>query len=86
MLGLGDIVFPGIFIALLLRFDRSLQRGTNFYFNVTLAAYILGLLVAFVVMLLFRHGQPALLYLAPACISTPLFLAVVRGDIQAMLK
>ncbi len=82
MLGLGDIVFPGIFIALLLR----LQRGTNFYFNVTLAAYILGLLVTFVVMHLFRLGQPALLYLAPACIGTPLFLAAVRGDIQAMLK
>ena len=35
MLGLGDIVIPGIFIALLLRYDNSLKRGTNFYFNAT---------------------------------------------------
>ena len=35
MLGLGDIVIPGIFIALLLRYDNSLKRGSNFYFYAT---------------------------------------------------
>ena len=35
MLGLGDIVIPGIFIALLLRYDNSLKRGSNFYFLAT---------------------------------------------------
>ncbi|CAB4069149.1 HM13 [Lepeophtheirus salmonis] len=30
MLGLGDIVIPGIFVALLLRYDRSLNRKSNF--------------------------------------------------------
>ena len=34
MLGLGDIVIPGIFIALLLRYDQSLKRNSNFYFKV----------------------------------------------------
>ncbi|KAJ8983366.1 hypothetical protein NQ317_010457 [Molorchus minor] len=34
MLGLGDIVIPGIFIALLLRFDHSLKRQTKTYFHV----------------------------------------------------
>ncbi|KAH9631715.1 hypothetical protein HF086_014716 [Spodoptera exigua] len=33
MLGLGDIVVPGIFIALLLRFDKSLKRNSEFYFS-----------------------------------------------------
>merc|ERR1712037_1087655 len=33
MLGLGDIVIPGIFIALLLRYDNSLKRNSNFYFT-----------------------------------------------------
>ena len=42
MLGLGDIVIPGIFIALLLRYDNSLKRGSNFYFNATFA----GILIA----------------------------------------
>ena len=35
MLGLGDIVIPGIFIALLLRYDVSLKRSCNFYFYAT---------------------------------------------------
>ena len=35
MLGLGDIVIPGIFIALLLRYDVSLKRKSNFYFYAT---------------------------------------------------
>lgn len=86
MLGLGDIVIPGIFIALLLRFDNSLKRKSNFYFNVTFAAYFLGLMATILVMHLYRHAQPALLYLVPACLGTPLFLALVRGDIKAMFK
>jgi len=86
MLGLGDIVIPGIFIALLLRFDNSLKRKSNFYFNATFAAYFLGLLATILVMHLYRHAQPALLYLVPACLGTPLLLALVRGDIKAMFK
>ena len=35
MLGLGDIVIPGIFIALLLRYDNSLGRKSHFYFYAT---------------------------------------------------
>ena len=81
MLGLGDIVIPGIFIALLLRYDNSLKRGSNFYFNATFAAYIAGLLTTIGVMHVFKAAQPALLYLVPACLGVPLFLALVRGDI-----
>ena len=69
MLGLGDIVIPGIFIALLLRYDKSLKRNSNFYFNVTFIAYILGLLATIAVMHVFKHAQPALLYLVPACLG-----------------
>ncbi|XP_011557841.3 minor histocompatibility antigen H13 isoform X1 [Plutella xylostella] len=84
MLGLGDIVVPGIFIALLLRFDRSLQRGSELYFRATFTAYILGLLATIMVMHVFKHAQPALLYLVPACLATPLALAAMRGDLPAL--
>jgi len=84
MLGLGDIVIPGIFIALLLRYDNSLKRGTNFYFNATFIAYLAGLLLTIFVMHVYKHAQPALLYLVPACLGVPLFLALVRGDIKTM--
>lgn len=84
MLGLGDIVIPGIFIALLLRFDRSLNRGSNTYFNASFLAYIIGLVTTIVVMSVFKHAQPALLYLVPACISFPVVLSLLKGDFTAM--
>ncbi|XP_046970195.1 minor histocompatibility antigen H13 [Vanessa cardui] len=86
MLGLGDIVVPGIFIALLLRFDKSLKRNSEFYFRATFSAYILGLLATILVMHIFKHAQPALLYLVPACLGTPLTLALLRGDINALFN
>ncbi|XP_046813352.1 minor histocompatibility antigen H13 [Vespa crabro] len=86
MLGLGDIVLPGIFIALLLRFDNSLSRKTNVYFYATFFAYFMGLLITISIMHLFKHAQPALLYLAPACLGTPLLLALVKGDLKALFS
>merc|ERR1739838_17869 len=62
MLGLGDIVIPGIFIALLLRYDISLKRNSNFYFYATFMAYLAGLLLTIFVMHVYKHAQPALLY------------------------
>lgn len=86
MLGLGDIVIPGIFIALLLRFDHSLKRKTKTYFHATVVAYFLGLMATICVMHVFKHAQPALLYLVPACLGTPLLLALVKGDLKTMFK
>ncbi|XP_059619182.1 minor histocompatibility antigen H13 [Phlebotomus argentipes] len=84
MLGLGDIVIPGIFIALLLRFDMSLKRKSRLYFYATFVAYFLGLMTTIFVMHVFKHAQPALLYLVPACIGTPVAVALVKGDIKTM--
>lgn len=94
MLGLGDIVIPGIFVALCLRFDRHMSwkrnpvgqfRSTNFskpYFTANLIAYILGLGLTMAVMHFFKAAQPALLYLSPACILSVLITAVVRGELK----
>ncbi|ALC38532.1 Spp [Drosophila busckii] len=84
MLGLGDIVIPGIFIALLLRFDDSKKRKTRIYFYSTLVAYFLGLMATIFVMHVFKHAQPALLYLVPACMGTPLLVALVRGELKVL--
>lgn len=86
MLGLGDIVIPGIFIALLLRFDHSLKRQSNTYFRSAVLAYFLGLLATIFVMHVFKHAQPALLYLVPACLGTPLLVALIKGDLTALFK
>ncbi|CAG0896166.1 unnamed protein product [Cyprideis torosa] len=85
MLGLGDIVIPGIFIALLLRFDHSLKGGSRTYFYATFLAYFLGLLTTVYVMHAFKHAQPALLYLVPACLGTPFLVALFKGELGPLL-
>lgn len=84
MLGLGDIVVPGIFIALLLRFDHSLGRKSNTYFYSAFFAYFMGLLTTMLIMYLFNHAQPALLYLVPACLGAPMLVALIKGDIKTL--
>lgn len=92
MLGLGDIVIPGSFITLALRYDlhRSPSRSykapfSKPYFNSALVAYVLGLLATIIVMHNFRAAQPALLYLSPACITSFFLTAVARGDLAQAL-
>jgi len=89
MLGLGDIVIPGIFLALLLRFDalRANKRPgfPKNYFLTTFLFYILGLFSTIFVMHYFQAAQPALLYLVPACIGSSFGLAVIRGEVKPLL-
>ena len=34
----------------------------------------------------YKHAQPALLYLVPACLGAPTFVALLRGDIKSMFS
>jgi len=89
MLGLGDIVIPGIFIALLLRFDikRSANKRvlSKLYFLTCYLFYILGLVTTVAVMHFFQAAQPALLYLVPACLGSSFLLAILRGEVGELL-
>ncbi|KAG8213665.1 gamma-glutamyltranspeptidase-domain-containing protein [Butyriboletus roseoflavus] len=83
MLGLGDVVMPGIFIALALRYDYARKRSFGKpYFFVTLTAYVVGLITTMSVMHTLGRAQPALLYLSPACILSLVATAVVRGEVM----
>ena len=88
MLGLGDIVIPGLFLALLLRYDvkRSMNKKhfSSPYFTVGFIFYILGLVLTMVVMHVFRAAQPALLYLVPACLLSSLLTALFLGDLPGL--
>lgn len=86
MLGLGDIVIPGILIALMLRLDQHIKPGTNKYFMTTFIAYIAGLAATIFVMHVYKHAQPALLYLVPACLGAPLLMAVISGDLGPLFE
>jgi minor histocompatibility antigen H13 len=97
LLGLGDIVIPGFFLALLLRFDAANASvapvPTNIhasfpkpYFHSCLAAYVLGLATTLYVMIVFKAAQPALLYLVPACLISSFSCAILRGDLTTLLQ
>jgi len=96
MLGLGDIAIPGVYVALCARFDHYLAVQKNGgkpikkfpmpYFTSCFVSYILGLVTTMGVMHFFKHAQPALLYLSPACIISSLLCAVIRGDLKAFFE
>ncbi|KIM40160.1 hypothetical protein M413DRAFT_73930, partial [Hebeloma cylindrosporum] len=86
MLGLGDVVIPGTFIGLALRYDHHrITAGSGRrkpYFYATLGAYVLGLITTMCVMHVFGKAQPALLYLSPACILAFGITAVTLGEVK----
>lgn len=86
MLGLGDIVIPGMFVALALRYDfhRSGASATSAsfskpYFIAAMFAYVTGLVTTMAVMHFFKAAQPALLYL-----RSVYFDAYLRGILLMM--
>lgn len=83
MLGLGDIIIPGWFVAMLLRFDKKHQTPlfvTNF------VAYVLGLVATIFVMHTFKAAQPALLYLVPFCLGASVLVAIPNGVFSQLLE
>lgn len=80
IIGLGDIVLPGVLVAWCLKFDVdqaieswrgkrdskvSFQKPKMLYFWTSLIAYMCGIVSTFIAMTIMQHGQPALLYLVP---------------------
>ena len=97
MIGLGDIVIPGIYVALMLRFDIYLykkakkdisQFGFSFknmkYFLITFIFYNLGIIITLSSMYFFNHAQPALLYLVPCTLFSSTFTALINKDIKVL--
>jgi minor histocompatibility antigen H13 len=133
MLGLGDIVVPGMMLAFALRFDlyrfylkksstaaaskltdvavakkpkympatgswgerfwtKFQFQGTELkaksfpkpYFHASVFGYLTGMVATMVVMQVFQHAQPALLYLVPGVLLSMWGTALVRGDLKLL--
>lgn len=100
MLGLGDIVMPGLLLCFVLRYDaykksQLLHLGETgipaprhlsriSYFHCSLIGYFLGLLTATVSSEIFKAAQPALLYLVPFTLLPLLTMAYLKGDLRRM--
>eukprot|EP01023_Acetabularia_acetabulum_P033732 TRINITY_DN31591_c0_g2_i1.p1 TRINITY_DN31591_c0_g2~~TRINITY_DN31591_c0_g2_i1.p1 ORF type:complete len:373 (-),score=55.71 TRINITY_DN31591_c0_g2_i1:357-1475(-) len=79
MLGLGDIIIPGIWVALMLRYDKINGYKTQ-YFQSSYIGYCLGLFITIIVMNIFQAAQPALLYIVPCVLAAVFGLAAVRNE------
>ncbi|KAF2404312.1 hypothetical protein EJ06DRAFT_196450 [Trichodelitschia bisporula] len=132
ILGLGDVIVPGLMMSLALRFDlylhylRKQTPGENgmikaqyvspcknwanyfwtstwifprelptplrtgsfskTYFTASVVGYVLGMTVTTAVMHIYKHGQPALLYLVPTVLIAIWGTALVRGEIGIIWK
>lgn len=83
MLGLGDIVMPGLLLCFVLRYDaykksQGLSGSRLTYFHCSLLGYFLGLLTATVSSEVFKAAQPALLYLVPFTLLPLLTMAYLK--------
>mmetsp|Transcript_37272 Transcript_37272/g.42566 ORF Transcript_37272/g.42566 Transcript_37272/m.42566 type:complete len:793 (-) Transcript_37272:239-2617(-) len=82
LLGLGDVVLPGLLLSFTARLDearRLVSEHTNMSVQSTLRggytlwliiAYAFGLLVAYTAVVLMKQAQPALLYIVPTIMCT----------------
>lgn len=88
MLGLGDIVVPGLFIAFLAKWDavKMDQKASDqfVYLNSVMVAYFLSLVTTVSIMLFFNAAQPALLYIVPYVLITSVAVALVRGEFKEL--
>jgi len=86
MLGLGDIVVPGITISLLAKFDLCRPDASSkpgwAYLMPTMVSYALSLVTTVAVMLIWNHAQPALLYIVPFIIVSSFLTALFKGQVK----
>nr|XP_045012404.1 signal peptide peptidase-like 2A isoform X2 [Jaculus jaculus] len=80
ILGFGDIIVPGLLIAYCRRFD--VQTGSSVYHISSTVAYAIGMILTFVVLVLMKRGQPALLYLVPCTLITASVVAWRRKEMK----
>jgi len=81
VLGLGDVVIPGLFVRLMSKVDEVLRPKNFSYFNVATGAYAAGLLACFGANEVFHNGQPALLYLDPSLVGSTLACAAANDQV-----
>ncbi|XP_072258525.1 signal peptide peptidase-like 2A isoform X2 [Pyxicephalus adspersus] len=81
LLGFGDIIVPGLLVAYCKRFDVRTASSSIYYISCTIA-YAVGMVLTFVILMVMKTGQPALLYLVPCTLLTSSFIAWRRREMK----
>ncbi|PUU74315.1 signal peptide peptidase-domain-containing protein [Tuber borchii] len=64
--------------------DEDGAEFSKFYFYMSLGGYIVGMLTTLVIMHVFQHAQPALLYLVPGVLGSVWLGALIKGELRVM--
>mmetsp|Transcript_60432 Transcript_60432/g.138114 ORF Transcript_60432/g.138114 Transcript_60432/m.138114 type:complete len:394 (-) Transcript_60432:283-1464(-) len=83
LIGLGDIVLPGLLLCFALRLDdtKGIDKKTG-YFAVCMVGYCIGLTMCEFVVGTFHWAQPAMIYLVPGTLIPFIYKAWSRREIQ----
>eukprot|EP00624_Nannochloropsis_granulata_P007162 evm.model.NODE_6600_length_17820_cov_37.136868.1 len=94
MLGLGDIILPGLLVAFAARYDRAMGKknllsfhkccSERSYFRIMVVGYAVGLMMANVAVYAMDMGQPALLYLVPCTLGVFALVSYREGTLRQM--
>eukprot|EP00756_Hemistasia_phaeocysticola_P006805 Hpha_TRINITY_DN139_c0_g1::TRINITY_DN139_c0_g1_i1::g.82243::m.82243/K09598/SPPL3; signal peptide peptidase-like 3 len=102
LLGLGDLVLPGLWVQQCFRYDIQIQKAADrdsegesllggarrsrcfVYTSLSLALYVLGLLLCDIALDVTQRGQPALVFIVPSLLIGTLTTAKCRGDFDEM--
>ena len=79
LLGLGDILIPGIFIIFMARFGKEVVNSKTYY-RAAILAYSLSLITCGVMLWVYKAAQPALLYIVPALFIAVFIVGKMRGE------
>ncbi|POM72039.1 Signal peptide peptidase-like, aspartyl protease family A22B [Phytophthora palmivora] len=82
MLGLGDIILPGMLLSFTLRFDYA--HGSTNYFRLMAVGYAVGLALANLAVMVTEMGQPALMYLVPTTLGSLTIASKRNGHFRTM--
>jgi hypothetical protein len=86
MIGLGDMVLPGLLTGFLLRFDRGRNDINDMYFTTVMVGYAMGLALCLLVLITFKAAQPAMLYLSPCTLACVYIQALRRNEVEMLWR
>ncbi|KAI5181569.1 minor histocompatibility antigen H13 [Nematocida sp. AWRm80] len=84
MIGLGDIVIPGVYLGIVREF--ATVKKAPWVFKLGFLGYILALIITFLVAVTFKAGQPALLYICPIIVGGSLAGAKIHKKVKEFLN
>lgn len=65
---------------------KANENASKSYFYSTLIGYLIAIITTVVIMIVFDHGQPALLYLVPGVLLAVLLTAAIKGELKQVYE